>query len=59
MKAHFQGEIEGLNRSLRALADQVLEMVRRATTAAARGDVSFAAAVTDADEDADREGVRI
>jgi arsenate reductase len=59
MKAHFQGEIEALNRQIRELADRVLDQVRRASEAAATGDASAADTVAKGDEAVDRQEVRI
>ena len=59
MKAHYQSEIDALNRRLRALADEVLGQVRCAARAATQGDASSASAVADCDRDVDRQEVQI
>ncbi len=59
MKAHFQGEIEALNRLIRELADRVLDQVRRAAEAAVSGNAASGESVAKGDEAVDRQEVRI
>lgn len=59
MKAHFQGEIEALNRQIRELADRVLDQVRRAAAAASAGHAGSGESMAKDDEDIDRLEVRI
>jgi arsenate reductase len=59
MKAHFEAEVEALNRRIRGLAGRVAEQVRAGADAVARGDEAAATAVAAADEWVDREEVLV
>jgi len=59
MKAHFEAEVEALNRRIRELAGRVAEQVRAAAEAVARGDETAVAAVANGDELIDREEVQV
>lgn len=59
MKAHFEAELNALNRRIRGLAARVVDQVRAGADAVARGGEAAAGAVEGNEEWIDREEVRV